>query len=78
MESGTIVRLTIQGTGASIVCSFGGAMAIITDFAATNNCGIFRHWEMEGQMFYDCGPKTFIVMPENQLTILPINDIILI
>lgn len=37
------------------------AMALITDTAERENCGTYRHWQMDNIEYFDCGPITFTV-----------------
>lgn len=41
------------------VMKFVGARAL------EDNYGIFRHWEMDGATYFDCGPDTFKAVEEN-------------
>lgn len=33
--------------------------------ARTENYGMFRHWERDGALYFDCGPRTFRVTRMN-------------
>lgn len=33
--------------------------------ALEDNCGIFRHWVMDGATYFDCGPNTYKAVEEN-------------
>ena len=33
--------------------------------AQEDNCGIFRHWVMDGVHHFDCGPDVYRVVEEN-------------
>ena len=37
------------------------ALNIIKDYALRHNWGMFRHWEIDGVEYYDCGPRTFTI-----------------
>lgn len=35
--------------------------AFVCGKASELNCGFYRHWEIDGVKYYDCGPRTYAV-----------------
>ena len=52
-------ELTVSFENWDDVMKFVGARA------QEDNYGMFRHWEIDGVRYFDCGPITYTVVEEN-------------
>lgn len=48
-----------------LIETWNDVMKFVGFHAQEDNCGIFRHWEIDGATYFDCGPITYKVVEEN-------------
>ena len=55
------VRKAYTNTFDRCVASYEDLMAFVGRKASKYNCGIYRHWEADGVLYFDIGPTVYAV-----------------